>query len=115
MAVETVLTGILGAIFAIVGGMVLVKMILPRIADVLDAAVEDQTAVDGIIVLLQVFVIVIVAGMVIGSLAPMHAKLGVYLGTLQKGIDAILSVRAYVEWLVVGVGALLLVKSIRKK
>ncbi len=110
MAVETVLTSLLGAVFAIIGGIVLVKVILPRIADVIDAAVEDQTAVDGLITLLEVFVIVIVAGMVIASLAPMHAKVGVYLGTLQKAIDAILSVRTYVEWLVVGVGALLLVR-----
>ncbi len=115
MAVETVLVNILSAVFAIIGGIILVKVVLPRVADVLDAAVEDQTAVDGLMVLLKVFVVVIVTGMVISAVTPLHAKLGMYLGTLQNGIDAILSIKTYGEWLVVGIGALLLVKIFTNK
>lgn len=113
MAAEQVLLSILNTVFTILGLIVAVKYVLPKIADVLDAAVEDQTAVDGLVVLLQVFLVIAAAGLIIGFLGAIHPKIGTYLGTIKPAIDVIMGLKVYVEWLVVGVGALLLVKMFR--
>lgn len=113
MSAEGVLLSLLNAAFTVVGLIAAVKYVLPRIADVLDSAVEDKTAVDALVVLLEVFLIVTAASLVIGFLGGIHGKLNIYLSTIKPAIDMVTNLKVYVEWLVVGVGALLLVRTFR--
>ncbi|MDO8556605.1 MAG: hypothetical protein Q7R96_05535 [Nanoarchaeota archaeon] len=115
MSAESILINILGAVFAVVGSFVVIKTVLPKLADVLDAGVEDQTAVDGIVALLQIFTLVIAAGFVIVSLGAIHAKVGSYLNTIKPALDVINALTPYVAYLFVGVGALLVIKAWKKK
>ena len=115
MSAETIFVGILSTVFAVLGGFIAIRSVLPKLADVLDAAVEDQTAVDGVITLLQIFVIVTITTFAIGALAPVHPLLTKYLNTVKPGLDIIMSLAGYISYLFVGIGALLVIKMWKKK
>ncbi|MDO8628511.1 MAG: hypothetical protein Q7R56_02045 [Nanoarchaeota archaeon] len=114
MVATEVLINVLSIVFAMLGMMVVFRWVFPKLADVLDAVVEDQVAVDGVLVLLKVFVGVFVLGLVVTVAGKFHASIPPYVGTVQQGLSVITSITKYVEWLVVGVGALLLVKVWKK-
>ena len=114
MALETYLIPLLSSIFAFIGGLIAIRIVFPRLADVLDGVIDDEPMVSSIIVFLTVFVWVTVLGMVVNFLGSMNANMGKYLGTVKPVLDVINSLVPYFEWLVVGVGALLLVVTWKK-
>src|SRR3989344_3836239 len=114
MAVQQVLVNVLMVVFAVLGMFIVFRWVLPKVADLLDAVVEDQVAVDGVMVLLKIFVGVFVLGLVITNINGLIPSIAVYLNTIQQGISVVNSMVKYVEWLVVGAGALLLMKMWKK-
>ena len=114
MAVEQVLMQVLIIVFAILGMIIVFRWVLPKVADLLDAVVEDQVAVDGLIVLLKIFVGIFVLGIVVTAMSALVPKIANYVSPINQGLSVITSITSYVEWLVVGVGALLLVKLWKK-
>lgn len=114
MALETYLIPILSSIFTFIGGLIAIKIIFPRLADVLDGVIDDEPMVSSIIVFLTVFVWITVLGMVINFLGSINATLAKYLGTLKPILDVINALVPYFEWFIVGVAALLLVITWKK-
>jgi len=114
VAFEAYLIPILSSIFAFIGGLIAVRIVFPKLADVLDGVINDEPMVNALIVFLTVFVWVTVLGMGINFLSPMNTSLGRYLATLKPILDVINSLVPYFEWIIVGVGALLLVSTWKK-
>ena len=114
MAVQQVLVAVLSVVFTFLGVLVVFRWVLPKLADILDAGVEDQVAVDGLMTLLKVFTSVVALGLIITAVNPLHASLATYTSSVQQGIVVVTSLTKYIAYVVVGAGVLLAIKSWKK-
>jgi len=113
--VEVWLVNLLGVAAWVLGGYLAINYVLPRINDMLEDVFKYSKAVNALVMLLTIWVYVAVVTGVIQKLTAIGEKSLSYVTVVQPTLDLLNSFIPYVQWMVIGIGLVVIAERIRLK
>jgi len=113
MAVDIWITFILKLIFVLLAGHIAITKIVPLINDFLLSFIKDKNAVNSFTSLIDIFILVIIGLQIMSLVTEINNGYLNYIVVLQPALDAIKSLFAYLQWILLVLIAVVALKNIK--
>ena len=102
MSLEIWLMNIFSCIAIVAGGWAMIVYVFPMIEQILQSAIKDKKALNGIMGLLNVVILWMVAQGIIIYLLKIDNSVVDYLDIFTPGLDVFLEFLPYLKWVILG-------------
>ncbi len=109
------LVNLLNAIFAIMGGYIAITYLFPMLKDFLAGAIKDKVSLEGLMGVLNLYVIVFVLAAVVKELVAINNQYLNYVNVLSPALIVMVDLIPYLKYLVLGVLVIIGINSFKKK
>jgi len=105
---------LLNAVFIIIGGYVAISYLLPMLRDFFSGILKEEKSLDGLMGIINLYIIIFILAAIVTELMAINNQYLNYFGILTPGLNVLVALIPYIQWLVVGVLVVLGLKNLKK-